>query len=181
MIDWESRWAVYAEEDYQFVIDRIGSQDVVLDIGAGDLQLARRLASIVKKVYAIERNPQILAQSDRSRGFSNLKVICADALTYPFPNDVTVGVLLMRHCAHFSEYATRLIEAGCPRLITNARWGMGVEAIDLRSGVSYDPDRMGWYACRCGSIGFTPGDPQLIDQQILESGLEVIDCPKCRT
>jgi SAM-dependent methyltransferase len=181
MIDWEALWAPYTVEDYQSVLDQIEPWDVVLDIGAGDLRLAVRLARIAKKVCAIERNPQIIAQSDRACRPKNLSVICADALTYPFPNDVTVGVLLMRHCTHFKEYAARLALAGCHRLITNARWGMDVEAIDLRSGVSYDPDRAGWYACACGSIGFTPGDPQLIDQQVLESKLEVIDCPKCRT
>lgn len=180
MIDWEALWAPYAVEDYQSVIDQIEPWDVVLDIGAGDLRLAVQLARIARKVYAIERNPQIIAQADQSGWPGNLKVICADALAYPFPNDVTVGVLLMRHCTHLSEYAARLLKVGCRRLITNARWGMAVEAIDLRSGVSYDPDRVGWYACACGAIGFTPGDPQLIDQQVLDSVLEVIDCPKCK-
>lgn len=180
MIDWEALWAPYTVEDYQSVLDQIEPWDVVLDIGAGDLRLAVRLARIAKKVCAIERNPQIIAQSDRACWSKNLSVICADALTYPFPNDVTVGVLLMRHCTHFKEYATRLKSIGCQRLITNARWGMDVETLDLQSGSSSDPDRMGWYACACGSIGFTAGDPQLIDQQLLEVIRDVTNCPKCR-
>jgi hypothetical protein len=181
MIDWETAWAPYAEDDYQFVIDQIDPRDVVLDIGAGDLRLALRLARVARKVYAIESNAQIIAQSDRLYWPDNLSVICADALTYPFPNDVTVSVLLMRHCSHFKDYAARLKSIGCTRLITNARWKMGVEALDLRSGVAYDLKQIGWYACACGSIGFTSGDPQLIDQKLLAHVSEVINCPQCKT
>ena len=180
MVDWEKLWAPYAEGDYKFVIDQIKPHDVVLDIGAGDLRLSVRLARIAQKVYAIECNTAVLAQFDRAEWPANLKVICADALTYPFPADATVGVLLMRHCAHFREYAARLKQAGCYRLITNARWGMAVESIDLRSGCTYNPNRVGWYACACGSIGFTPGNPQLIDQLLLAQVIEVKDCPQCK-
>jgi SAM-dependent methyltransferase len=181
MIDWEALWAPYTAEDYQSVLDRIEPKDVVLDIGAGDLRLSVRLAHIARQVYAIERNPQILAQFDQASWPQNLAVIYANALTYPFPNDVTVGVLMMRHCTHFKEYAAHLKSIGCQRLITNARWGMDVEAIDLRSGVEYNPDRMGWYACTCGSIGFTPGDPHSITEQVMGTVTEVIDCPNCTT
>jgi SAM-dependent methyltransferase len=174
-------WSPYDEDTYRFVIDRVGLKDVVLDIGAGDVRLSRRLAAIASKVYAIERNAEVLAQADRSGWPENLIVVHADALTWPFPKDVTLGVLLMRHCApaHFADYVARLKAAGCGRLMTNARWKMAIEEIDLRTGAAYDPDRMGWYACACGSIGFTPGDPKSINQQLLEQVTEVISCPNC--
>lgn len=181
MIDWETLWAPYTAEDYQSVLDLIKPQDVVLDIGAGDLRLALRLARVARKVYAIECNAQVIAQSDRSQWPDNLEVICVDALTYPFPNDVSVAVLLMRHCSHFKNYAARLKSIECTRLITNARWKMNVEAIDFRSGVAYDPKQMGWYACVCGSIGFTAGDPRLINQKLLAQVVEVKNCPQCKT
>jgi hypothetical protein len=179
-MDWEAAFAPYDEDTYRFVIERIGPQDVVLDIGAGDLRLACRLAAMAKRVYAIERNAEVLSQADRSTLPDNLIVVSADALTWPFPSDVTVGVLLMRHCAHVAEYIARLKAINCTRLITNARWKMGVEAIDLRSGTSYDPDRAGWYACACGSIGFTSVAPALITPQLLDEVVEVENCPNCR-
>ena len=178
-MDWEAAFAPYDAETYQFVIDRIGPQDVVFDIGAGDLRLARRLAVIAKRVYAVERNAGVLFQSDRCARPANLMIVCADALTWPCPPDVTIGVLLMRHCAHVADYIARLKANGCARLITNARWKMGVEVIDLRSGVSYDPKRMGWYACECGAVGFTPGDVSAITAPLLDKVIEVVSCPRC--
>jgi hypothetical protein len=58
---------------------------------------------------------------------------------------------------------------------------MDVEVIDLRSGGAYDRDRVGWYACRCGSIGFTPGDPAAITPQVLAEVVDVVSCPQCGT
>lgn len=178
-MDWEAAFAPYDAETYQFVVDRIRPHDVVLDIGAGDLRLARRLAAIAHRVYAVERDPGILSQSDRSARPANLIVVCEDASTWPFPSDVTVGVLLMRHCTHTADYIARLKVIGSARLITNARWKMGVEEIDLRSGVSYDPDRVGWYACACGAVGFTPGDARSITAHVLDEVIEVLSCPHC--
>ena len=63
-MDWEAAFAPYDEDTYRFVIERIGPPDVVLDIGAGDLRLARRLATIAKRVYAIERNATVLSHAD---------------------------------------------------------------------------------------------------------------------
>lgn len=183
---WEALWAPYDEPTYQLVLDYVRPDDVVLDIGAGDLRLTKRVAAIARRVYAIERDPAVLARSDRGSWPANLIVICADALATAFPSDVTTAVLLMRHCTreHFAAYVQRLSALRrCRRLITNARWKMDVEEMQIRSACSvpYDPDRMGWYACRCGAIGFTPGDPQVIDQAMLAVVNEVADCPNCRT
>jgi len=180
--DWEAAFAPYAEETYQAVLAQILPQDVVLDIGAGDLRLTKRVAASARRVYAIERDPAVLAKSDRGSWPANLIVICADALATAFPSDVTTALLLMRHCAreHFTVYVQRLSALKrCRRLITNARWKMDVEVIDFRSGGMYDPDRVGWYACRCGSIGFTPGDPGFITPQVLAEVIDVVSCPHC--
>jgi hypothetical protein len=181
MIDWEAAFASYDDATYQFVVERITPQDVVLDIGAGDLRLARRLAEIAQQVYAIEQNA-VLLPPDRSQLPDRLSIINGDALTWPYPPDVTVAILLMRHCtrAHFARYLQRLTtETKCQRLLTNARWKMDVEEMRLRSGGLYDPDRVGWYACRCGAVGFTPGDPQAITPQVLMDVNEVVNCPSC--
>ena len=180
-IDWEAIWAPYDEEIYRFVVERIYPFDVVVDIGAGDLRLSSRVANIASWVYAIERNPEVLARADRYGQPENLVPICTDARQWPMPTDVTVGVLLMRHCTpeHFAEYVARLKAMGCRRLITNARWKMGVEEIDFRSAVAYDPKRVGWFACQCGATGFTPGEPQQVTDQVLNTVVEVVNCPQC--
>ena len=182
--DWEAAFAPYDEETYRAVVAHITPRDVVLDIGAGDLRLTKRVAAVARRVYAIERDPAVLARSDRREACwpANLIVICADALTIAFPRDVTTAILLMRHCTreHFAVYRQRLSALHrCRSLITNARWKMDIEVIDLRSGEAYDPDRMGWYACQCGAIGFTPGDPSVITPQVLAEVVDVISCPQC--
>lgn len=180
--DWEAAFAPYDEETYRAVLAQITSQDVVLDIGAGDLRLTKRIATMARRVYAIERDPVVLAQSDRRSWPTNLIVICADALTTAFPAYVTMAILLMRHCTreHFAAYVQRLgALPHCRRLITNARWKMDVEVIDLLSNERFDPDRVGWYACHCGAIGFTPGDPRIITPQVLAEVIDVVSCPQC--
>ena len=183
-IDWEAIWAPCDEDSYRFVVERIYPFDVVVDIGAGDLRLSSRVANIASWVYAIERNPDVLRQADHYSRPENLVAVCMDARAWPLPYDVTVGLLLMRHCApeHFAEYVTRLKALGCRRLITNARWKMGIEEIDLRASAAavYDPKRVGWYACQCGRVGFTPGDPDLVTDQTLNEVNEVVNCPHCR-
>jgi len=183
--DWEAAFAPYDDETYQFVVERLTPQDVVLDIGAGDLRLARRLAAIAQQVYAVEKNAAVIVlPTDRLSWPDKLSVIQADALTWKYPPDVTVAVLLMRHCTreHFAQIVQRLTaETKCQRLLTNARWKMHVEEMHLRSArsVPYDPDRVGWYACRCGAVGFTSGDPQAITTQLLADVSEVVNCPAC--
>ena len=58
--DWEARWAPYDEPTYQTVLQAIRPDDLVLDIGAGDLRLACRMAAVCRGVIAIERQPALL-------------------------------------------------------------------------------------------------------------------------
>ncbi|GAI85779.1 unnamed protein product, partial [marine sediment metagenome] len=46
------------DEIYKKVLKNIKKEDVVLDIGAGDLRLSLQIAMRVKMVYAIEVNPK---------------------------------------------------------------------------------------------------------------------------
>lgn len=182
-IDWERLWAPYDEPTYQAVLDTIKSTDVVLDIGAGDLRLAYRLARRARSVYALEINPEpALARWARSAEPrpANLHTIWADAYDYPFPAGITVGVLLMRHCRRLAELATKLRAGGCRWLITNARWGMGVERMDLQAKrLPYVSLAMGWYACWCGATGFIAGPAQELTPELEGILYEVSDCPAC--
>lgn len=176
--DWENLWAPYDEATYGKALDFLEPGDVVLDIGAGDLRFARRAARRVRHVFAIERNRQVLRSAVPGLP-ENLAVVCADALVWPFPEGITTGVLLMRHCRHFEAYANRLRAAGCQRLITNARWGMDVESVSLGPQPPYWAVPPGWYACSCGAVGFKSAPAGELLAEALESALSVEDCPVC--
>ena len=91
-----------------------------------------------------------------------------------------MGVLLMRHCRHFALYFNKLRTVGCRRLLTNARWRMGVEEIDLRGDrLPFAAVEIGWYACQCGHVGFVPGPPERLTPELEASVYEVRDCPAC--
>lgn len=176
-------FAPYDQQTYQAVLQLLREQDIVLDIGAGDLRLARQMAARVRKVYAVERNPRVLEQGTTSdEGLpDSLIPICGDARSLDFPMDVTVGVLLMRHCTYFGLYLEKLHSAGARRLITNARWRMSVEEVDLWiERVSFIGAGLGWYACRCGATGFRAGPPEQWSSEMDRVVQEVFDCPHCK-
>lgn len=177
-IDWEYHWAAYDDPTYQEALAHVRPDDVILDIGAGDLRLARQMAQRARHVYALERNPGLLVE--RAAVLPNLTVIWADARFQPFPPDVTLGVLLMRHCRHFALYRDKLAANGCRRLITNARWGSGVELIRLDQNLQpFSTVKLGWYACRCGKTGFVPGPAEGLTPAILDQAFQVNNCPAC--
>lgn len=173
--EWEAAWAPYDESTYEAALRFIRPNDIVLDIGAGDLRFARRAARIARTVIAIERRSDWLTESRPA----NLTVIHGDALEVPFPELITVAVLLMRHCRRFAQYVARLQAVGCERLITNARWGMGVECASLRRQPAYGAIEPGWYACWCGAIGFKPDAPERITPDTLARVSQVATCPTC--
>lgn len=173
---WEIRWAPYDERTYQAALSYVQPDDVILDIGAGDLRLSIQIASIARHVFAIERRPDLL---DVGPAPANLTVICGDARTLPWPAGITLGVLLMRHCTHVGLYVARLRAAGCQRLVTNARWGLDVELMDLGPRAAWQTVQMGWYACTCGQTGFMPGPPEQLTPANMEQVHQVESCPAC--
>lgn len=179
--DWEYIWAPYDRSTYDAVLEKISTNDIVLDIGAGDLRLSREIAKIAQRVYAIEYQGSLIWTSvDRKPLPGNLYVIVGDARLVPFPNGITVGILLMRHCTQFKLYFDKLTMVGAKRLITNARWRMGVEEVNLLAErISYASLQIGWYACSCGAAGFKPAPADLVTEDMLENQNEVFDCPIC--
>jgi len=179
---WEAMYAPYDKPTYQAVLDLLNPKDVILDIGAGDLRLSRQMALITRKVYAVEVNTFVLDRGLTSRDSLpvNLIPIRSDARTFVFPTDITVGVLMMRHCTHFRLYSEKLRTAGARRLITNARWHMSVEEIDLQmERISFREIGMGWYACLCGATGFKVGAAEQWSNEMDQKTHEVVDCPQC--
>lgn len=183
---WEARWAPYSEADYAAVLAAIRPDDVVLDIGAGDLRLARRMAQIASQVIAWEIQPGLLAVAEDmkretwQKSAPALTVVCTDARSEPAPPGVTMAVLLMRHCTHYALYVEKLRAAGCQRLVTNARWGVGVEVIDLAPAAPFESLATGWYACRrCGAIGWAGEDAAAVNAATLENVTDVEGCSSC--
>lgn len=174
---WEAAWAPYDADTYQAALSALGPEDVVLDIGAGDLRFAAQAAAVCRRVIAVERNPAVLPPPPWP---ARVAVVTADAREWPFPAGVTVGVLLMRHCRHYPVYAAKLRAAGCRRLVTNARWGLGVEVVALDAPPqAFDQARGRWYACACGAAGFAPGPPEGLRPEHLWTVVEVAACPAC--
>ena len=182
-VDWEAMWSPYDESTYQTVLSQIQREDVVLDIGAGDLRLAVRMAVIARKVYAIEKQKVLLNRAKaawRDHFPKNLIIIEADARNLDFSPDVTTAILLMRHCRHFALYVSKLKATGCRRIITNARWRFEPEVIDLQAKrLSYSDLRLGWYACICGAASFKAGPIKLLTPEIDATIYEVENCPAC--
>jgi Ribosomal RNA adenine dimethylase len=175
---WEAIHAPYDQATYQAVLDQLVPDEVILDIGAGDLRLARQMAQIARKVYALEINPRLLNQPDPLP--ANLIAIRADARKVGFPADITTGVLMMRHCTCFGLYAEKLRTAGARRLVTNARWRMGVEVVNLLiQRLSFAEVGMGWYACICGGTGFKEGPAENWSLEMDRITNEVSNCPQC--
>lgn len=177
-VEWEYLWAPYDQGTYQLALREISPADAVLDIGAGDLRFSLQIAAIARQVIAVEIQEEIVRLGPHPSAYPhNLKVEIADALVWPFPEEITTAVLLMRHCSRFTVYAEKLRRVGCQRLITNARWRMGVEVIDLlQPRLAYQDSPPGWYACWCGAVGFIPGD---FNPDELDYVSEVSGCPAC--
>jgi hypothetical protein len=180
--DWEAMFAPYDPGTYQAVLEQLRPDDVLFDIGAGDLRLDRQMARFARKVYAVEINPRVLDQLMTSSGPLpvNLIPICADARVLDFPTDITAGVLLMRHCTCFHLYAEKLQNAGAARLITNARWHTDVETVNLTvQRKPFIEAGTGWYACICGGTGFKEGPVDHWSPEMDRIINELSSCPQC--
>ena len=178
-VDWEMLWAPYDGGTYQAVLGHIRPEDIVLEIGAGDLRLARQAARIARRVEAIEIQEGLV---DLSAGLpANLVFQRGDARTLSFAADVTLAILLMRHCSHYPLYVQKLRQVGCRRLVTNARWRMNVELVQLdQPRRNYFEIEPGWFACECGLTGFKPGPAEKITPEVDTFVFEIFNCPNCQ-
>lgn len=89
--------------NYDDCLSKLNPDDIIFDVGAGDLRFDLIMAEKVRKVYAVEINPKILASSLRIIKYDmpeNLIVICGNAFDMDLPGDVTVVTCLMIHRQH---------------------------------------------------------------------------------
>jgi len=102
LLGWEG-FSVPEENHYEKVLSSVKSDEVIFDVGAGDLRLDLMLCEKVKRVYAVEVNPVILASALKTIAFDipkNLIVIRANAFDLTLPEDVTTILCLMIHRKH---------------------------------------------------------------------------------
>ncbi len=88
---------------YKEVLSMISQDDVVFDVGAGDLRFDIMLSEKAKKVYAVEINPEFLGGALKIIGYDmprNVVVICGNAFEWELPSDVTVVTCLLIHRQH---------------------------------------------------------------------------------
>lgn len=102
MKGWEC-FFVPEEMFYDNILKKVNKDDVIFDIGAGDLRFDLMLSEKVKKVYAVEINPTILASALKIIGLDlpkNLIPICTNAFEMEIPSDVNLIISLMMHRQH---------------------------------------------------------------------------------
>lgn len=90
------------DENHKPMLKFLKKDDIVCDMGAGDLRFALMASQKCKKVYAVEACPTTLSEALRVIGYNlpeNLIPICANWDVFPVPRDVTV-VTCMVNGAH---------------------------------------------------------------------------------
>lgn len=85
--------AMYIPHNNQYskVLEMVNKEDTVIDMGSGDFRFPIMLSRKVKKVYALELNPELLSKTLNIIKYhlpSNLTIICADWYNFPIPNNV---------------------------------------------------------------------------------------------
>lgn len=80
-------------DNYNEMLSRLTPDDILCDMGAGDLRFALMASDICRKVYAVELSPIILADALKIIGYKiprNLIPVCADWRFFQTPEEVTV-------------------------------------------------------------------------------------------
>lgn len=99
-------WEIfYVPEEmfYGACLETLSEDDVVFDVGAGDMRFDLIMAEKVRKVYAVEINPTITARALNIIRYGlppNLIAICGNAFEMELPSDVTAVTCLMIHRQH---------------------------------------------------------------------------------
>lgn len=86
---------MYVPQDDNHIpmLQRLKRDDIVCDVGAGDLRFALMASQICKKVYAVEMNPKTLGDALNIIEYHmprNLIPVCADWRHFPIPDETTV-------------------------------------------------------------------------------------------
>ncbi|MFX1453737.1 MAG: hypothetical protein ACFFDB_00045 [Promethearchaeota archaeon] len=85
-------------ELYNEILEKLSEDDIIIDMGSGDFRFPLLISQKVKKVYAVEFNPELVYNALKIIGFDlpdNLIIICADWFLIPIPKDVTIITCLV--------------------------------------------------------------------------------------
>ena len=81
------------EDQYNLILSMIKKEDIVIDMGSGDFRFPIMLSQKVKKVYAIELNPELVHNALKIINYhlpKNLIIMCGDWVNISIPKDVTI-------------------------------------------------------------------------------------------
>lgn len=112
----------------RLLASHLDADAVFLEVGAGDCALARRVAAMVRHVYAVDVSPTITGGGDPPR---NLEVVISDGSNIPLPDasvDIAYSHQLIEHMhpddalAHLREVSRVLKPGGKYICVTPSRW-----------------------------------------------------------
>jgi ubiquinone/menaquinone biosynthesis C-methylase UbiE len=90
---------------------RVGSQDVVADVGTGTGFVVKALAPRVKKVYGIDESAEMLEVAKRNlSGVGNVEWIEASGLQIPLPDGFFDAIFANMYLHHTPDPSAALIE-----------------------------------------------------------------------
>jgi protein-L-isoaspartate(D-aspartate) O-methyltransferase len=127
---------------------RLEGDETVLEIGAGSGYQAAILSQLVKKVYAIEIIPELVANARRaldSLGIDNVEIICADGRK-GWPEGAPYDGIVVAAAAQDvpSALTEQLREGGRIVIPVGGRWGQSLQVSRKRGG-TLETDEL----CRC--------------------------------
>jgi len=88
------------DELYDKILKKLTKDDIIIDMGSGDFRFPLLASQVVKKVYAIEFNPDLVSNALRIINYDlpdNLIIICADWFLIPIPSDITLITCLVNN------------------------------------------------------------------------------------
>jgi protein-L-isoaspartate(D-aspartate) O-methyltransferase len=135
---------------------RLHGDETVLEVGAGSGYQAAILSRLVKKVYAIEIIPELVAGARRtieSLGIDNVELVCADGRK-GWPAGAPYDGIVVAAAAEEVPQALveQLKEGGRLVIPVGGKWGQALQASRKREGNLETED-----LCRCVFVPLVHG------------------------
>ena len=95
---------------YEFFLDNLGHDSVVLDIGCGNGFIASQIAKKAKKVTGIDTDKTHIALAKKYHHPDNVEFILGDATTYPFQDTYQAIILsnVLEHIKHRISFLKKI-------------------------------------------------------------------------
>lgn len=101
------------KDHHDFIIENIGEDEIVLDIGCGNGAFTQTAAKKAREVIAIDTNPERIEEAKTLHNAPNIRYLCMDC-TKELPNGV-FDVVILSHVLEHLENPCELLKI----LVTN--------------------------------------------------------------